>query len=189
VDADDREDFTTALEVAAHRTEHLNAFMSRFAEVVRMPQPELHPCDVHRMLKELAVLLKPECEQRRIEWMWDVQQQVQPVQMDQYQMERAFVNILKNAIEAIGQNGTLTIRLGLEDETPFVIIEDTGAGLTPEVQAGLFTPFFSTKPDGHGLGLILVQEILNRHGFDFSLERVGDVTRFRINFENPINVV
>ena len=63
------------------------------------------------------------------------------------------------------------------------MIEDTGPGIAPEAQTNLFTPFFSTKPRGQGIGLTLVQEVLSGHGFDYALERLpGDTTRFTIVF-------
>ncbi|MBL8190778.1 MAG: histidine kinase, partial [Acidobacteria bacterium] len=66
---------------------------------------------------------------------------------------------------------------------PFVAIEDTGGGIPPSVRANLFTPFFSTKENGQGIGLTLVQEILDSHGFEFSLESLpNEPTRFTIFF-------
>jgi signal transduction histidine kinase len=95
-------------------------------------------------------------------------------------MEQAFLNVLQNAVDATGGCGTITIRLRTRDGRPVAMIEDSGAGIAPEAQANLFTPFFSTKPNGQGIGLTLVREILTAHGFDYSLERAGDVTRFTI---------
>ena len=60
-------------------------------------------------------------------------------------------------------------------------VTDTGVGLTDEVKARLFTPFYTSKKQGQGIGLTLVKEILTQHGFGFSLERVQDTTRFRID--------
>jgi len=98
-------------------------------------------------------------------------------------MEQVFVNILKNAIEAIGEKGEISLRLGKREGKAWVAVEDTGDGIPPEVKEQLFTPFFSTKEHGQGIGLTMVQEILNRHGFEFSLEsEEGEPTRFEILF-------
>lgn len=65
----------------------------------------------------------------------------------------------------------------------YVAVEDTGPGIPPDVQANLFTPFFSTKENGRGIGLTMVREILARHGFRFALESApGARTRFTIQF-------
>lgn len=103
--------------------------------------------------------------------------------MDRGQMEQVFVNVLKNSIEAIGEDGRITIRAGGQAGKSFIVIEDTGCGISPAAQANLFTPFFSTKGDGQGIGLTLVQEILDGHGFEFSLEsQPEEPTRFTIWF-------
>ena len=96
-------------------------------------------------------------------------------------MEQALLNILKNAIEAIDGEGTITVRLTTESGRTTLRIDDTGPGMSAEAQSNLFTPFFSTKPHGQGIGLTLVQEILAGHGFDYALERTREgTTRFTI---------
>jgi len=179
----DRPDFETALTVARSRLNHLDSFTRSFVDVIRLPQPELRPCDLRELLEDIAFLMKPECERRRIRWAWEVREALEPVAMDKNQMEQVFVNVLKNAVEAIGGNGTITIRLGKRAGRGYVTVEDTGCGISAEVRANLFTPFFSTKKNGQGLGLTVVQEILTRHHFDFSLEALpGQPTQFSIYF-------
>ena len=179
----DRGDFENALQVASDRIDHLSAFMRSFAEVVKLPTPHLQPVDLEALLRDIAVLMRAECERRNIEWDWDIQADLKRIAMDENQMEQAFVNILKNAVEAIGEDGRITIRLGKLQDRPFAVVEDTGEGIDPEVAESLFTPFFSTKENRRGLGLTLVQEILSRHGFAFSLESPPDEpTRFTIRF-------
>ena len=183
----DRWDFEQALQVSIQRAEHLNSFMRSFAEVVKIPVPALEPVDLRRLLEDIVLLLRSETQRRDIQWAWEVQEPLERVKMDKHQMEQALVNILKNAIEAIGDRGAITIRLGRKDGRPFLIIEDTGNGITPEVRQNLFTPFFSTKENGQGLGLTLVQEILSRHRFEFSLDRPpGGPTQFAIYFGNGV---
>ena len=138
--------------------------------MVKLPAPHLQPVDLEALLRDIALLMRTECERRNIEWDWDIQADLKRITMDENQMEQAFVNILKNAAEAIGADGRINIRLGKLQDRPFAVVEDTGAGINPEVTESLFTPFFSTKENRRGLGLTLVQEILSRHGFAFSLE-------------------
>ena len=180
---EDRSDFETAVNVVIGRTDHLNSFMRNFADVFRLPPPNLQPCDVRLLLEEAVFLFKAELEQRRIDLKFETEEKFDPVRMDRNQMGQVFVNILKNAIEAVGEKGTITIRLGLQIGKRFVAIEDTGCGISPGVRDNLFTPFFSTKGNGQGIGLTLVQEILDQHEFEFSLEsQAGEPTRFTIWF-------
>ncbi len=181
---EDRQDFEEALRVAIKRADHLNAFVRSFADVVRLPEPERRPCDVRALLEDLEPLLQAECRRRRIAWQWKAAASLPLIRMDRCQMEQVFFNVLKNAMEAIGEDGAITIHLGTEGKTAFVTIEDTGCALTEEIRSQVFMPFFSTKAQGHGIGLTLVQEILDRHGFDFYLDGgPGKRTRFTIRFD------
>lgn len=178
-----RPDLESALRVAIARTEQLGAFMRGFAEVVRVPPPRLAPCDVQGLLEGITRLLGPDAERRRVRWQWDAPVPLPAVALDRIQMEQVFVNVLKNALEAIGEDGTVTIRLGQRGPRPFVTVEDSGPGLPPEARANLFTPFFTTKENGQGLGLTLVREILDQHRFDYALEAPpGGPTQFTVVF-------
>jgi signal transduction histidine kinase len=180
---EDRRDFESALGVAIGRTEQLNAFMRGFAEVVRLPPPRPAPCDVQDLMARTARLMQPECDERRVEWRWDVGEAVGTVAMDPVQMEQVFVNVVKNALEAIGEDGAITVRLGRRGARAFLAVEDTGPGIPLRAREHLFTPFFSTKENGQGLGLTLVQEILGQHRFEFSLDGPpGGPTTFTILF-------
>ena len=180
---EDQADFEGALRVVVGRTEQLSAFMRRFADVVRLPPPRLAPCDPRQLLESIAVLLGPACAERRVAWRWEMEEALPPVAMDRAQMEQALVNVCKNALEAIGRDGTLTVRLGRRGGRGYVCVEDSGPGLPESVRAHLFTPFFSTKENGQGIGLTLVQEILVQHRFEYSLEGPpGGPTRFTVLF-------
>jgi nitrogen fixation/metabolism regulation signal transduction histidine kinase len=167
---EDRQDFTNAVTVAIARLERLGAFVNGFAEVVRLPPPDRRPCDLRQLLDEILVLLRPQLDQRRIQAVWEKTEPTPPIDLDRNQFEQVLVNVLKNAMEAIGEEGKITLRLVHENGRPVLRIADTGPGIPEEIRPLLFTPFFSTKRDGRGLGLTLAQEILSQHGFDFGLE-------------------
>ncbi len=180
---EDRKDYETALQVAIARTDHLNAFMRSFADVVRLPLPKRQPCDLQELLESIALLMSAESRKRGIVWKWVIDEPLEPIVMDKNQMEQVFVNIFKNAMEAIGEKGTIIITMGKRGGKNFAIVEDTGCGLTPEARANLFTPFFSTKENGQGIGLTMIQEILSQHRFEFSLDsQPGGPTQFAIYF-------
>ena len=178
---EDRKDFENALNVIISRTDHLNAFMANFADVFRLPKPNLQHVDVKRLLEEISFMFKNDFDQRGIDLKWDIEQEIEPVLMDRSQMSQVFTNVLKNSMEAIDRNGIITIRLGCQNGKAYTVIDDTGHGFSQSVLPNLFTPFFSTKEHGQGIGLTLVQEILDSHGFEFSLEgELGKPTQFTI---------
>lgn len=179
---EDKSDFSTALDVAITRGNHLCAFVQSYAEVIKLPPPQLQQCEVLPLLQHIALLFHSECKKNTIQWEWDTTP-LQPVLMDKSQMEQAFINLCKNAIEAIGERGTLTVRTGCHNNKPFVSIEDTGCGIAPDVQKELYTPFFSTKQYGQGIGLTMVREILHQHGFSLHIHSaVGGPTHCVVQF-------
>ncbi|MBT4612332.1 MAG: PAS domain-containing protein [Gemmatimonadetes bacterium] len=182
--SEDREDYVTAMRVAINRTADLNAFMAGFADVIRLPDPQLQQVDLHVLLEEIQLLMSAQGSSE-IDWVWDVVDAPDLISMDKNQMEQVLVNIFKNALEAIGEVGRIAIRIDRAGEDPRLVIEDTGCGIDTIVQQQLFTPFFSTKAQGQGLGLTMVSEILTRHGFEFSLESQDGATQFEIVFRPP----
>jgi len=172
----DRNDFTSALSIASARMDALNRFMGEFADVVRIPPPRRSHVSVAKIVELVAALVRPEAQKRgiTIETSLDDRDEYE---VDESQFEQVLLNVFRNAIEAVGRDGAIvaTLRDGV------LAIADSGPGIADSARAELFTPFFSTKRDGRGLGLVIVQEILGNHGFAFSLgNREGGGAEFRI---------
>jgi nitrogen fixation/metabolism regulation signal transduction histidine kinase len=179
----DRNDFEMAVNVSISRLGNLNQFMKGYADIIRIPEPAFRESNVMELVQSCAALFRGESDEKRIAWQWEFRAELPPIKLDRGQMEQVFVNIIKNAIEAIGTDGTITVRTGNSTKKYHLIIEDTGGGISEDVRKNLFTPFFSTKDYGQGIGLTLVQEILNRHNLEFSLEgKPGGSTQFTIYF-------
>jgi two-component system, NtrC family, nitrogen regulation sensor histidine kinase NtrY len=181
--ASDRGDFERALQIAIDRMGHLNAFMRSFADVVRLPAPVPQPTDLEELVRHVEGLTRSMREPRGIQWTWAVESPLPPIALDRVQMEQALLNITKNAIEAIDGPGTITARIRLDRTRAQLVIENTGPGISESIRSQLFTPFFTTKAGGQGIGLTVVQEILANHRFDYALESPpGGPTRFTIRF-------
>jgi len=177
----DRTDFEHALGVVIARTEQLSAFMASFADVVRLPPPQVEPVEPAGIVDGLLPLIRAQAERRRVTVLRQGLASVGDVKLDRGQIEQALINVMKNGLEAIGEDGTLTVRVLRRDDVPIIEVEDTGPGLSDEVRTHLFTPFFSTKEGGQGIGLTMVQEILAGHGFPFALEaQAGGPTTFTV---------
>jgi nitrogen fixation/metabolism regulation signal transduction histidine kinase len=169
----DRHDFEKAMQVAINRNISLNRFMSNLADVVRVPPPTRARCDLHELLRAVQLLLSAECDKRRINWVWELQRRPLEVNIDVQQMEQVILNVFKNAVEAIGENGSIIVRTS-DAEVAKLSVVDNGKGLESAERPHLFTPFYSTKKDGQGIGLTLIREILINHGFSFNLESGPD---------------
>ncbi|MGN6182746.1 MAG: sensor histidine kinase [Thermoanaerobaculia bacterium] len=161
----DREDFTNALTIASARIDALNRFMSAFADVVRIPPPHRTPTNVSALIARVAALLRHELESRAITLTLTLDD-IRFYELDASQFEQVVLTIFRNAMEAVQRDG----HIGVTFRDAVLTIHDSGPGISETARTELFTPFFTTKRDGRGLGLTVVQEVLANHGFTFSLE-------------------
>jgi two-component system, NtrC family, nitrogen regulation sensor histidine kinase NtrY len=166
----DYEEIVHILGVAIQRNYQLNRFMQNFSHMVKIPAPEKSEVELTRPIKNVIDSYLPLLNERNIILSTEFQDPSARINADQVQMEQVFVNILKNSIEAIGKDGAILVR-SLENPAR-IMIRDSGPGLSDEARANLFTPFFSTKAGGQGIGLTLVREILVNHGFSFRLSNL-----------------
>ena len=163
------------LTTAISRTESLNAFLQNFAKVVRLPDPILEYQDIVPCINSAARLLRPTAESKNIVLMLNLVNSLK-LKIDKHQIEQVIINILKNSIDAVGQDGEIKVILTRHK----LIILDNGKGITKEESEMLFTPFFTTKPNGQGVGLTIAQRVLVAHRFKFSLFTQDGWTEFSI---------
>jgi signal transduction histidine kinase len=176
VGASDRDDFTGALTVASKRVDNLNQFMGGLADVVRIPAPHLRDASMPAMLDSTIALLRNELDTRRIAVDADVKDDG-AVRVDPQQFEQVLINVMRNAMESIGSGG----RIAVMWRDRVLTIADSGPGIDAQSQQQLFTPFFTTKREGRGVGLTVIQEILTNHGATFWLQnREGRGAEFGI---------
>ena len=165
----DRGDFTSALHIASARIDVLNRFMAAFADVVRIPPPARVSTSVAPLVERVALLLRPELTDRNVRLELDLTDRAS-YEVDPNQLEQVVINVFRNALDAVQRDGV--IRASLKDGV--LTIHDSGPGIPDSARPELFTPFFTTKRDGRGLGLTIVHEILANHGLTFSLENAPE---------------
>ena len=167
---DDR-DITATLASCHGSCNSLSQFVSRYAEIVKLPDPDRETIDLNEFIAGMMPMLA-RMAPKGISLSASLDATAGAVEADRAMLERVMINIVRNAIESISESGTVTIATAPVALT----VTDNGSGIDPEAARRLFTPFFSTKPSGHGLGLMLVAEILHRHNARFSL-RTDPATR------------
>jgi two-component system nitrogen regulation sensor histidine kinase NtrY len=178
---DKAEPLREALQVALDRNQNLNLFIRNFAELVKLPTPVKKQLELQQLLRSVVTLMHSKSLRNNIDLILDLPTEPVYIFADAQQMEQALINIVKNAMEAIPDAGSVSFSLDALNNG--LTISDTGTGITAAQSEQLFTSFFSTKKDGQGLGLTLVREILMNHGFDFSLKTIEPHrTEFSINF-------
>ena len=157
-----------ALQVAMDRNQNLNLFMRNFADVVRLPEPNKKKIDLHELINHVATLMKTKAEEKEIIFEYCLSEEPVYFLADEQQMAQVLINIVKNAIEAIDEKGVVRFTTTLHPKK--IIITDTGQGIDEQQADEIFTPFFSTKKTGQGIGLTVIKEILLNHHFSFSLK-------------------
>ena len=168
---------------------NLKAIISRFSEFSRMPQPQFQRVQLNEIVQNVARLLQAQLrsqESAMIECRLELAGALEPLAADADLLHRAFSNLALNAMDAMPQGGTLTLRTRQNRDRITIEIADTGAGLTAEECERLFTPYYTSKPHGTGLGLAIVQSVISDHGGRISVRsEPGHGTTFMI--ELPSN--
>ena len=165
----------------AERLKALSAFVTRFAEVVKIPQPQLQLCDLSEEVEACRPFLENLCTSANVQIEFFLTDEAIPVHLDTVLFQQVLINIVKNAVESInGTQGRVTVATSPSQ----LMITDNGPGIPADVAPHLFTPFYSTKPQGQGLGLLLIRDILTSHHCTFSLltDSTDRLTRFTIQF-------
>lgn len=173
--------FSEALRVALDRNQKLNLFVRSFADLVKLPEPKKKLLELSSFIQSVCKLMQMQAKEKAIVLCIESDGNSFLILADEQQMEQALINIVKNSIEAIGFQGKITFKLDATVKQLTVI--DTGTGITAQQNEQLFTPFFSTKKDGQGIGLTLIREIFTNHNFGFSLKTTNlGRTAFTISF-------
>ncbi len=189
----DTEDLREVMASGSERCLGMSQFITRFADVVKIPEPQLQTIDLNQLVWGCKSFMESICSERNISIDLQLFDGEIIVNIDPVLFEQVLINIIKNAAESIGNDGEITITTtsnvsGSNRQSSMVNrqsleIADNGKGISPETEKKLFTPFFSTKPNGQGIGLIFIREVLMKHGCTFSLRTYSDgLTRFKIIF-------
>jgi nitrogen fixation/metabolism regulation signal transduction histidine kinase len=175
---DMEEDLGKGLDIIAGRSEALQRFLQAYAQLAKLPPPVLRPVDLGALATRASSL------ENRV----PVRLEGGPslsLEADGDQLEQLLINLLKNAAEACGTSGgAVTLGWRAERGQLELVVEDEGPGLPPS--SNLFVPFFTTKPGGSGIGLLLCRQIAEAHGGSLRLENRTDRTGARATLQLPL---
>ena len=178
---EDTDDLREVMKVCIERSFNMSRFITNFANVVKIPEPQTEEVGLNARVEACKIFMENVCQHRNIKLHMELCEENPIVEIDTSLFEQVLINIIKNSAESIDEGGEIVIRTTASPLTLEVC--DNGKGISKEIESKLFTPFFSTKPNGQGIGLIFIREVLMKHGFSFSLRTYPDgITRFRIRF-------
>ncbi|HTH19153.1 MAG TPA: ATP-binding protein [Candidatus Udaeobacter sp.] len=159
-----------SIDVARSEVNRLDSIVTQFLKAIRPSRPQLRPENVNTIVEEAVRFFTPELQDRGIVVEQELRSDLPLLQLDRDQMKQAFYNVIKNSVEATHRHGTLRIRTDLADTHVIVRFVDTGGGMSAENLSRVFEPYFTTKPSGSGLGLLIVRRIVREHGGELSIE-------------------
>ena len=176
-----RESLGELLGVASSEVKRLDAIITQFLQALRHSKPTLEPGDVLALIGETLAAMRVEIENRRIEVKVTGSAKVPAVLLDGGQIKQVFYNLVKNAMEAMPDGGTLEIAVSTGDAYLRVDFIDSGVGIPEESLGRIFEAYHTTKAKGTGLGLMIVKRIVESHGGQIEVaSKEGRGTRFRI---------
>jgi PAS domain S-box-containing protein len=159
-----------SVNVARSEVARLDNIITQFLRAIRPQALQLQPAEINQVLNEALQFLGPEIQDRDILLEKRLGQGMPLLQLDSDQIKQAFYNICRNAFQAMQSGGILHVETSQDAEHVKVVFADSGGGIAPENITRIFEPYFTTKSDGNGLGLLIVRRIVRAHGGEVMLE-------------------
>ena len=163
-----------SIDVARSEVNRLDSIVTQFLRAIRPSRPQLRPENINAIVEEAVRFFMPEIQDRDIVVEQELRSDLPLLQLDRDQMKQAFYNVIKNSLEAMKRRGTLRIRTDRDDTHVLITFVDSGGGMSAENLSRVFEPYFTTKPSGTGLGLLIVRRIVREHGGELSIESGQD---------------
>jgi len=178
-----RDSLTELVEVSKREVHRLDRIITQFLRAIRPTLPDRKPVAMERMLDETLELMHHDITNRRILVERKTAKHVPTVPADETQVKQAFFNIIKNALQAMESEGILKITTEVTSRFVSVCFEDNGPGISSEDLGAIYEPYRTTKEEGSGLGLMIVQRILRDHGGEIEISSTPDHgTAFTLHF-------
>jgi two-component system, sporulation sensor kinase E len=163
-DARNRAALLELVDVARTEVTRLDLIITQFLRAIRPAKPSLAKTPISAVITDTLALLKPEIENHNAHVELELPRDLPPLRLDKDQIKQAFFNIIKNALQAMPEGGLLRISAAASDRFMAIAFRDNGSGISPEDIGHILEPYYTTKPAGSGIGLMIVQRIMQDHG-------------------------
>ena len=181
-------DLIPILQSCSDRARSMSNFISRYAEVIKIPEPVMADVDITSFLLRNKLFLQGIASGFGVRFEMNLPTESYTIKADIVLLEQVLVNIIKNSAESVvasnRSDGLVSVDAKSAGSEVIITVTDNGVGISEQNRYRIFTPFFSDKPNGQGIGLMTVREILRKHDCRFSLGTSPDdkLTRFVIRF-------
>jgi len=159
-----------SLQVCQGEVQRLDGIITHFLEAVRPQKPELNELDLVELVEEVLHVQEAELSARQLDVKVEINDGLPAILGDRGQIKQVFFNLIKNAIEAMQPGGSLRILARRDDDFVYLQFVDTGSGISEEDLSKVFQAYYTTKKEGHGLGMMIVERIMREHGGHVNIE-------------------
>jgi len=161
---EERKNISDLLNVARNEVSRLDMIITQFLRAIRPAKLKLALVKVEMVVKETLDLLRHQIEDKKISVEIICPSQIPAIKADRNQLKQAFFNIIRNSLQAMNNGGSIVININASDQYAIIRFRDSGKGIESENMSRIFEPYFTTKSEGTGLGLMIVQRIIQDHG-------------------------
>ncbi|MFL2876578.1 MAG: nitrogen regulation protein NR(II) [Pontiellaceae bacterium] len=178
-----RDGLVELVDVSRKEVARLDEIIRQFLKALRPSIPDRKPHRLKTLMEDTVKVLGREMKDRRILVERTYAREVPLVLVDEVQVKQVFFNVLKNALQAMDDGGILELESGVSDRFAWMAIEDNGCGMDSGQLSSIYEPYHTTKSEGTGLGMMIVQRIMRDHGGEISINsEPGKGTRFILRF-------
>jgi len=155
-----------SMQMIAERGKNLKRFINNYRKITPKHPVHKEEINLQELAYKLRILFSSQLQETGIRWKQDLAEKINTIHADRSYLEQVLINLIKNAIESIKEpEGEISLSSAINgDEQVVLMISDTGVGISKENRAQIFTPFFTTKSNGSGIGLTLCKQIMHLHG-------------------------
>ena len=161
---------TESLQVCQGEVERLDGIITHFLKAIRPQKLELNELDLLGLVEDVLRVQEAELSDRKLEVKVEVNDDLPTILGDRDQIKQAFFNLIKNAMEAMQPSGSLRILARCDDDYVYLQFVDNGSGISEEDLSKVFQAYYTTKEEGHGLGMMIVERIMREHGGHINIE-------------------
>jgi PAS domain S-box-containing protein len=159
-----------SLQVCQGEVERLDGIITHFLEAVRPQKPDLNELDLLGLVEDVLRVQEAELSDRKLEVKVELNDDLPTILGDRDQIQQVLFNLIKNAMEAMQPKGSLRIVARCDDDYVYLQFVDTGSGISEEDLSKVFQAYYTTKKEGHGLGMMIVERIMRAHGGHIIIE-------------------
>lgn len=166
----DRDKLLETMDICSGEIQRLDGIIRNFLKAIRPTPPDLQPLDPIQVLTDVVEFQAGELQNHGIEVCLEIKDACPEILGDRNQLKQVFFNVIKNAMDAMSSGGKLTISCRSDAESVYLYVADSGVGMDQDDLATLFHPYQSSKSNGHGLGMLIVQRIMREHGGQIGID-------------------